>query len=254
VTTQEEMPSVRRRTPRLNHTAVVVPIYRDRLPQDETYALDRSFPLVAHRPVYFLAPASLDLDWYLARWPTAIVRRYPDEYFTSVRGYSLLMLSPEFYRAFDHHDFLLVLQTDAILLSDELDHWAGQPYDYVGAPWPQGVEIDVKTDRFAGENHQPVRAKVGNGGLSLRRIRKCIALMQEFPQALDVFKRTGSSEDLFFAIMGMLSVDFVLPGEMTAALFSLELSPARYYAIQGRLPMGTHAWRKHDPDFWLRHL
>jgi hypothetical protein len=37
---------------------------------------------------------------------------------------------------------------------------------------------------------------------------------------------------------------------MTAALFSLELAPARYHAIQGRLPMGVHAWRKHDQEFW----
>jgi len=172
--------------PRLSHTAIVVPIYRERLPQDEAYALGRSLPLVAQRPVYFLAPAGLDLSWYSTQWPTATVRRYPDEYFASIRGYNLLLLSPEFYRGFDQHEFLLVLQTDAILLSDELDHWAGQPYDYVGALWPQGIEIDVKTDRFAGDLHQRVRAKVGNGGLSVRRIRKCIALLQEFPQALEV--------------------------------------------------------------------
>jgi len=246
--------SVRRVEPRLSHTAIVVPLYREQLPQDEAYALGRSLPLVAQRPVYFLAPTGLDLSWYCAQWPTATVRRYPDEYFASIRGYNLLLLSPEFYRGFDQHEFLLVLQTDAILLSDELDHWAGQPYDYIGAPWPQGVEIDVKTDRFTGDLHQRVRAKVGNGGFSLRRVRKCIALLQEFPQALDVFRQTGSSEDLFFAIMGMLSIDFVLPGEMTAALFSLELMPARYHAIQRRLPMGVHAWRKHDPGFWDTHL
>jgi hypothetical protein len=244
----------RRVEPRLNRTAVVVPLYRERLPLDEAYSLARSLPLVMHRPIYFIAPASLELSWYSTQWPTALVRRYPDEYFASIRGYNLLMLSPEFYQSFAQHEFLLVLQTDAILLSDELDHWAGLPYDYVGAPWPQGVEIDVKTDQFTGDLHQRVRAKVGNGGFSLRRIRKCIALLQEFPQALEVFRRTGSSEDLFFAIMGMLSVNFILPGEMTAALFSLELTPARYHAIQGRLPMGVHAWKKHDPEFWLGQL
>lgn len=240
--------------PRLNHTAVVIPVYRPTLPRDELYALLRSLPLLEGRPVYFIAPHGLDLAWYRERWPQVGVRSFDDAYFASIRGYNLLLLSPDFYRSFDRHEFMLVLQTDAILLSDELDHWAGQPYDYVGAPWPQGIEVNVELDRFAGGYNQRVRAKVGNGGFSLRRIRKCIALLEEFPQALDLFRRTGSSEDIFFAVMGTLSADFVLPGEMAAALFALELTPERYYAVQGRLPMGVHAWRKHNPGFWQAQL
>ena len=241
-------------SPRLDRTAVVIPLYRPELPRDELYALLRSLPLLAGRPVYFIAPQGLDLRWYQERWPEVGLRRFDDAYFASVRGYNLLMLSPAFYRAFDRHEFMLVLQTDAILLSDELDHWAGQPYDYVGAPWPQPIEVNVELDRFVGGHPQLVRAKVGNGGFSLRRIRKCLALLEEFPQALDLFRRSGSSEDIFFAVMGTLSLDFVLPGEMTAALFATELQPERYHAILGRLPMGVHAWRKHNPAFWQSQL
>lgn len=240
--------------PRLSHTAVVIPLYRPELPRDELYALLRSLPLLAGRPVYFVAPHGLDLRWYRERWPEVGVRTFDDAHFASIRGYNLLLLSPDFYRAFDRHEFMLVLQTDAILLSDELDHWAGQPYDYVGAPWPQGIEISVEVDRFVGGHAQRVRAKVGNGGFSLRRIRKCLALLEEFPQALDLFRRSGSSEDIFFAVMGSLSLDFVLPGEITAALFATELQPERYLAITGRLPMGVHAWRKHNPAFWQAQL
>ncbi len=239
---------------RLDRTAIVIPLYRPQMPRDEVYALMRSLPLLAGRPVYFIAPRSLDLRWYQERWPQVGVRRFDDEFFASVKGYNLLMLSPDFYRSFDRHEFMLVLQTDAILLSDELEHWAGQPYDYVGAPWPQGIELNVELDRFVGGHIQRVRAKVGNGGFSLRRIRKCVALLEEFPQAAELFRHTGSSEDLFFAVLGTLSVDFVLPGEMAAALFALELAPERYHAIQGRLPMGVHAWRKHNPAFWQEQL
>ena len=97
-----------------------------------------------------------------------------------------------------------------------------------------------------------VRALVGNGGLSLRRIRKCQALLREFPQALEMFRRTGSSEDLYFAIMGLLSADFVLPNEREAARFSWELQPEHYHAIDCRPPMGGHAWWKYSPNFWAR--
>jgi hypothetical protein len=239
---------------RLDRSTIVIPLYRPQLPKDEECALRRSLPLLEGRPVYFIAPRNLDLSWYQERWPRVGIRRFDDAFFASIRGYNLLLLSPDFYRSFDRHEFMLVLQTDAILLSDELDHWAGQPYDYVGAPWPQPIEVDVELDRFAGGHRQRVRAKVGNGGFSLRRIRKCLALMEEFPQALELFRRSGSSEDLFFAVMGSLSVNFVLPGEMAAAQFSLELAPERYFAVQRRLPMGAHAWRKHNPAFWRAHL
>lgn len=248
------LPDSLRPIPRLNHTAVVIPIYRPELPRDELYALLRSLPLLAGRPVTFIAPQGLDLSWYRRRWPEVGVKTFDDAYFASIRGYNLLLLSADFYREFARHEFMLVLQTDALLLSDELDHWAGQPYDYVGAPWPQGIEISVEVDRFVGGNAQRVRAKVGNGGFSLRRIRKCMALLEEFPQALELFRRSGSSEDIFFAVMGLLSADFVLPGEMAAAQFALELQPERYHAIQGRLPMGVHAWRKHNPEFWRARL
>ena len=209
---------------RLDHTVVLVPIYQSELPADEAYALDKSLPLLQGRPVFFIGPQRLNASWYQARYPHIELLRFEDSYFASIRGYNLLMLSPEFYRRFHRHEFMLVLQTDAILLSDQLDHWAGQPYDYVGAPWPKPIEVMVQLDQFAGPNAQRVSAKVGNGGFSLRRIRKCEALLNEFPQALDMFRRSGSSEDIFFAVMGVLSANFVLPGEMVAAQFALELS------------------------------
>jgi hypothetical protein len=114
------------------------------------------------------------------------------------------------------------------------------------------VTVKVDLDPFCGAHAKTVRALVGNGGLSLRRIRKCQALLREFPQALEMFRRTGSSEDLYFAIMGLLSADFVLPNEREAARFSWELQPEHYHAIDCRPPMGGHAWWKYSPNFWAR--
>ena len=54
-------------------------------------------------------------------------------------------------------------------------------------------EVKVDLDPFCGPHAKTVRALVGNGGLSLRRIRKCQALLREFPQALEMFRRTGTS-------------------------------------------------------------
>jgi hypothetical protein len=69
-----------------------------------------------------------------------------------------------------------------------------------------------------------------------------------------MFKQTGSSEDLFFSLLGTQSVAFQLPNERVASLFSLELQPELYYAINQRAPMGGHAWRKYNQPFWTAML
>jgi hypothetical protein len=233
----------------------LVPVYKPILDEQERYSLDYSLEKLAGRDVRFIGPFGLDRAYYSVRYPQIPFVGFADEYFSSIQGYNRLLLDIEFYGGFAEFEFMLILQTDAIVLRDELDHWCAQPFDYVGAPWPDGVELFVNLGRFSGDKGKRVRALVGNGGFSLRRIRKCVSLLREFPEATDYFVRSGSSEDLFFSLMGPLSEDFVLPNEITASLFSMELKPSYYYAVNGmRLPMGGHAWPKYEPAFWARHL
>ena len=236
----------------MSHTVVLVPIYQPVLSALEQFSLDHSLPLLAEkgREVLFIGPKGLDLAYYARRYPGIGFHGYDPVYFGSIRGYNLLLLDPGFYERYAAHEFLLILQTDAVLLRDDLDHWAALPYDYVGAPWPQGLPVKVHLDRFEGGNAKTVRALVGNGGLSLRRVRACQALLREFPQAAEHFRQSGSSEDLYFAVMGLLSTAFVLPNERVASLFAWELSPEHYHAINGVPPMGGHAWWKYNPAFW----
>jgi Protein of unknown function (DUF5672) len=233
---------------------VLVPIYQTALSALETYSLDHSLPLLQGREVRFIGPRGLDLSLYKSRYPGVPFDAFEPDDFASIPGYNRLLLSQAFHDRFANFEFLLILQTDAILLRDELDHWAGLPYDYVGAPWPQGVQIHVNLDCFDGDRGRTVRALVGNGGLSMRRVQACRALLDEFPQAVDMFLRSGSSEDLFFSVMGQLSAKFVLPNERVAGRFARELEPARYHAVDPTPPMGGHAWWKYDLPYWQRFL
>ena len=234
--------------------AVVVPIYRERLEPLEEFSLDYSARKLAGRQLLFAAPSGLELSYYRERYPQFAVIQYPPEFFASIKGYNRLLLSPAFYDYFPGQEFILILQTDAIVLRDELDYWCGLPYDYVGAPWPDALEITINLDVFSGDKGKAVKAHVGNGGLSLRRNKKCSALLQEFPEALQMFLRSGSSEDIFFSIMGAQSLDFVVPNDRVAGLFALEVRPETYLALnQGRAPMGGHAWWRQMP-FWLPFL
>jgi hypothetical protein len=233
---------------------VVVPIYKAALEPLEEFSLSYSLEKLSSREVLFIVPAGLDLSFYQTRYAGVQVLRLPSEYFASIQGYNRLLLDPRFYEQFSSHEFLLILQTDAIVLQDELDHWCGLPYDYVGAPWPDPIEVPLQMDVFGGDMGKTVKTQVGNGGLSLRRNRKCMSLLHEFPEALQMFVKTGSSEDLFFALLGGQSLDFMIPNDRVAALFALEVRPEFYFNLNSqRAPMGGHAWWRQMP-FWLPFL
>lgn len=239
----------------MTRIVVLVPVYK-RLPDAlEIRSLDVSLAALAGRDIRFVGPAGLDRGFYAARYPAVAFEAHDASHFASIAGYNRLLLSPAFYERYGAHDFLLVLQTDAVVLRDELDHWCAQPFDYVGAPWPTPVELQINLDRFGGPNGRLVRATVGNGGLSLRRIAACVGLLAEFPQACHYFTHSGSSEDLYFSLMGPLSNGFVLPNEITASTFAMEMQPSVYFEINGgREPMGGHAWWKYEPAFWAARL
>lgn len=235
---------------------VLVPIYKPQPEPLEIYSMDTSIAALAGREIAFIGPAGMDIAVYERRYPGLGFLAFDPGHFASVPGYNRLLLDPAFYERFAaRHEFMLILQTDAVVLSDDLDHWCAQPFDYIGAPWPVPVELLVSLDRFSGSNGRRIRATVGNGGLSLRRLAKCAGLLYEFPQAIDYFRRSGSSEDLYFSLLGQLSSDFVLPNEITASRFAMELRPSYYFDINGgRNPMGGHAWWKYEPPFWQSRL
>ena len=234
---------------------VLVPIYKARPDAFEVHSMDVSFAALTGRNISFIGPAGLDVGFYAERYPGVNFIAFEASHFASIAGYNRLLLQPRFYENFAPHEFMLILQTDAVVIRDDLDHWCAQPFDYVGAPWPDPIELFVNLDRFGGANGRRVRATVGNGGFSLRRLSKCARLIEEFPEATSYFVRSGSSEDLYFSLLGQLSSDFVLPNEVTASQFAMELKPSYYFEINGRNdPMGGHAWWKYEPLFWKARL
>lgn len=236
--------------------AVLTPIYMPALPPLHEFSLDQSLIQLKGRDIRFLAPNGLDVGYYTTRYPGVPFHFFDASYFASIAGYNRLLLDPRFYERFARHEFVLILQTDAIIFRDELDFWCSGPFDYIGAPWPGGWEVSIDAGRFSGPFRRRERILVGNGGLSLRRVGKCIALLEEFGgDVAATYGQTCTNEDMYFAWMGALSSDFIMPNEMTASRFSVELQPSYYVAMNGgRLPMGAHAWWKYEPEFWRQWL
>jgi len=91
-----------------------------------------------------------------------------DRFFESTQTYSNLLTSVFFYDLFDQWDYLLVYQHDAWILSGNLESWLEKRYSYVGAPWCPDLGNDPVWTAVPG---------VGNGGLSLRKIKDMKAIV-----------------------------------------------------------------------------
>ena len=144
--------------------AIIIHCYTPQLKPIEKYSLDYSMAVLGDRDFFFVLPESLDEAYYVANFKKASIVRFDDKYFTSREGYSQLYMSPMLYQRFaSTHEFILILQTDAIVFKDELDYWCSQPWDYIGAPWPNempgrpgGSRIQLVLDRdcFSGSDRQ----------------------------------------------------------------------------------------------------
>jgi hypothetical protein len=93
--------------------------------------------------------------------------RFADRYFGSTRAHGALLLSTGFYEAFRDYEFILVHHLDALVFADRLAEWCAAGYDYVGAPWIPCAD----TPHITAE-------KVGNGGLSLRRVESFLRVLR----------------------------------------------------------------------------
>jgi hypothetical protein len=230
----------------------LVPIYKEVLSSIEEKTLLFSLNELKITNVFFIGPYKLDYGYYQDTFKNIEILKFEDFYFNSVEGYSNLLLTPDFYNELKS-DYVLIYQTDAMLLKNDIDLWCNSKFDYIGAPWPKKFEYLMQFDSF---KYRPfnVSTGVGNGGLSFRRIAKCLELFKEFPELHNFFIKSKSSEDLFFGVASQISKNFFVPNEITASLFSLELEPDFYFSVNGgNLPMGAHAWEKYNPNFWYSH-
>lgn len=233
---------------------VLIPIYKEELDADEFFSVKASLKHLNDFDVLFIGPENLQLSYYSNHFPDISFKGFDDSFFSSINGYNKLLTSEYFYQAFEQYDYMLILQTDAILLKDELSKWVESGYDYIGAPWPKGYSLTIATNTLPVEGGLLCSAFVGNGGLSLRKISSCVQLLREFPDLALTWQNTGHAEDLFFGFLSSVSDFFKTPNIKIAAKFSHDIDP-QYLSqlIDNQTPFGVHAWSKYDRQFWTTH-
>jgi len=182
---------------------VVIPAYRARPGVLEAAFVRQSLRQLAGHPGAWVLPQSLDARPYQDLAPQLSVERFADEFFRGIAGYNRLMLSPAFYDRWVGFDSVLICQTDALVLRDNLDEFLLDPSDYIGAP----LRADNELPRFyfpgAGRLMRAapwlvpsVRPLVGNGGLSLRRVEAFRSLLRRERVRVRLWRLY---EDLYFS-------------------------------------------------------
>ncbi len=231
--------------------AVLIPIYKSQLDEDELFSVKTSLSNLQGHDIYWVAPEGLDLSYYNRNFGVITPYFFDPEYFNNIAGYNKLLTSTFFYETFINYEFCLICQPDAIVLKPELNEWLEKPYDYIGAPWPSGYSLKIKTKKIPIPEGITCTAFVGNGGLSLRRVKACIELLNEFEDIAELWGAQGHAEDLFFAFLSTLSKKFSMPNLMISAHFSHDIDPAHLsQLIDNAEPFGVHAWAKYDRNYW----
>lgn len=245
---------------------IVIPVYRNTLNKFEQLSLRRCLNVLGEYPIVIVKPESLDFSYWTNLYPQCAVESFSDDYFTSIVAYNRLMLSTEFYERFTNVKYILIYQLDAYVFADKLVQWVNKGYDYIGAPWllkkkyhrwyyQLFLRLKTLSYKLQGKPFSTtiVGDKVGNGGLSLRKVASHIQILRKKAEKAHYFlqqsKRFASfNEDVFWATQST----FRYPDYKEAALFSIESQPELAYEYTGgKNPFGCHGWSKErNLPFW----
>lgn len=264
-----------------NKVCIVIPIYKEILNDFEIHSVVQCLKVLFDYKIYFVCPERLNTDFYNAKFPEINNYRFFDEnYFKDLSGYNRLMLNADFYKTFDDFEYMLVYQTDCYVFKDELLVWAQKGYDYLGGIW------------FENYNGNPYAGaklwQAGNGGLSLRNIKKCHRLVTskrpikdwsillqetkilknvsrlqylysvlELPFSWLGFKNNlhfkaqqfRGNEDTFFIDEGLKLNWFKIPDVQEVTFFSWDKFPNYLWDTFKQLPFGCHAWYREDTPY-----
>ncbi|MET0570520.1 MAG: DUF5672 family protein [Pedobacter agri] len=254
---------------------VVIPLYTDQISEFEKISMQQCFRILERHNIYFVIPKKLESfiknhDSVLNQ--QASYQVFDNDFFTDIPAYNKLMKFNGFYQAFLNYDFMLIYQLDAFVFRDELDYWMKQGFDYIGAPLFDGHDDASKSAALVGQ---------GNGGFSLRNIKKCHQIVSKFKRlhfarSFDdikpgllitayrylkhqiIYNYSGYpfqpliNEDLFWAeLIPNTFANFKVPSPQEAMKFSFEVNPDVLFTVNNeKLPFGCHAWWKYDLAFW----
>lgn len=259
-----------------NDVCVVVPVYKPLTPS-EMFAFERMCRVFAMRDFVVFAPPTLN-DYIFdlsSKYQVKIeLLNLPFERFLGISAYNRLMRGPCIYEKLINYEWMLICQTDVLVIKDDLDFWMLQGYANIGAP--------IFED-YARQKRLNIRSIGANGGVCLRHIPSCLSVLEQrkdfcitITDAWNMERRflwktyrclkdwalfnsdsgffeTRMNEDMFWSYLVPRHFSwFKVPSPTEMAMFAYDANPRYVHAINGgRAPMAIHAWERYDKDFAL---
>ena len=265
----------------LIHIGIIIPIYKSDLSDREILSITQAFKVLGKYRIIFAAPQSLNVINYHRHFElyNHQLIRFNDKYFyQGLEGYNQLLLSEDFYKMFSEFSHILIYQPDAYVFRDELMAWCKEEYDYIGAPWLEDKDDQIKLNG------------VGNGGFSLRNIEKFIYIFSKckikitneksiikqmiykiqnktIALRLKLLNLIGNKKAVYYRDQNLnedgfwgevapkITKNFKTAPAEKAVKFSFDRYPDFLYQMNDyKLPFGCHAWDKRNPEFWKKHI
>lgn len=205
---------------------VVIITHKEKLEGNDLWSFERAIrTFYERRDIKLIIPENISTSFYEHYSDFIDIQKVNPKWLSSLKSYNEMCCTAEFYDMFSEYEYMLIYQTDAFVFKDELDYFMGLGYDWYGAPWPH------------------LRDRVGNGGLSLRKVSKMreIVANNRFNH-----ESIGGSEDTWFCINHEKEMK-ICPLDV-ACNFSIESVNNEYFKKIKTKPMGLHG--KYVMDLW----
>lgn len=260
----------------LKKVVIVIPIYRDFLDEFEKVSLESIICHFNDFEIVFVAPDQMSTKSYqnyFSQLANYRIKYFSSDCFSSIEAYNKLLLNSQFYNSFEEYEFMLICQLDVFVFRNDLLAWCEKGYDYVGSPWIGSSrnfinltfeKINKISRKLKGKKpkNTAIIFKVGNGGFSLRNIKKSILITREKKEEIELFLKTKPEseyhiEDVFWSLyVPEHYTDFKIPYWKEALNFCVDRKPKKALNLNNnQLPMACHRFNQPEPArFWKKYI
>ncbi len=116
---------------------VLIPIYSEVVSDNDFRTINNNINKIRDvADIEFIVPNKYQNSGKLKElWPDINIRLF-NNWENSLRGYNRLLLDVKFYESYSQYEYMLICQTDALILKDGqfLQKFMDMGFDYYGAP------------------------------------------------------------------------------------------------------------------------
>jgi len=266
-----------------NSVEIVIPFHSSCFKESELFNLKKILYEYSNKyKISVVIPKSILFDVCISqlfkKYNVNIIRVH-NRFLSTYNNYNKFLTSSIFYKNFLENDYILLIQLDVIILNSDLNKFLDKKIDFIGAPIFNHDKN--RTPKFIN--------KGGNGGVSLRRVKKHYDITKKifffnlnfYYQSIGyncnlrnspfkfIFKKYISriipilfyknikygfiQEDAFWSIIVPSKYPFYIVANLNdAAYFAFDMYPTECFKLNNTLPNFIHAIEKNKDDLYTK--